>query len=100
VPPHGTQAFGAFHAHDDHHGYLPLYVFCGQAMLACVLRPGRIDGTRHAAAVIKLLVARLRQAWPATRFIVRAAAALFSDRVYSPSSALSLMARAEFGARP
>lgn len=36
------------------------------------LRPSRIDGARHAAAVIKLLVARLRRAWPNTRLIVRA----------------------------
>jgi hypothetical protein len=49
-----------------------LYVFCGHAMLACVLRPSKIDGAQHAAAVIKLLVTRLRHAWPDTRFIVRA----------------------------
>ena len=72
VPLHGAQDFGAFHAHHDHHCYLPLYVFCGQAMLACVLRPSKIDRARHAAAVIKLWVARLRQACPASRFIVRA----------------------------
>ena len=40
-------------------------------MLACVLRRRRIDGARHAAAVLKLLITRLRQVWPATRFIVR-----------------------------
>lgn len=40
-------------------------------MLACVLRRSRIDGARHAAAVIKLIVTRLRQAWPAVRIIVR-----------------------------
>lgn len=72
VPLHGQQELSQFHAYYDHHCYLPLYVFCGQAMLACVLRPSRIDGARHAAAVIKLLVTRLRQAWPDTRLIVRA----------------------------
>ncbi len=40
-------------------------------MLACVLRRSRIDGAKHAAAVIKLLVTRLRQAWPKVRLIVR-----------------------------
>ena len=72
VPLHEAQEQGAFHDYYDHHCYLPLYVFCGQAMLACVLRPNKIDGARHAAAVIKLLVTRLRRAWPDTRFIVRA----------------------------
>ena len=72
VPLHGAQELSQFHAYYDHHCYLPLYVFCGQAMLACYLRPSKIDGAKHAAAVIKLLVSRLRRAWPNTRFIVRA----------------------------
>jgi Transposase DDE domain group 1 len=72
VPLHGAQELSQFHAYYDHHCYLPLYVFCGQAMLACVLRASKIDGAKHAAAVIKLIVTRLRRAWPNTRFIVRA----------------------------
>jgi hypothetical protein len=72
VPLHGRQELGAFHAYYDSHCYLPLYVFAGQAMLACYLRPSQIDAAKHAAAVIKLLVGRLRRAWPQTRFIVRA----------------------------
>lgn len=46
-------------------------MFCGQSLLACVLRRRRIDGAKNAAAVIKLLVAQLRQAWPTMRIIVR-----------------------------
>jgi hypothetical protein len=71
VPLHGEQEHSQFHAYYDHHCYLPLYVFCGQAMLVGLLRPSRIDGAKHAAAVIKLLVTRLRQAWPQARIIVR-----------------------------
>ena len=71
VPLHGNQERSEFHAYYDHHCYLPLYVFCGQAMLACVLRRSRIDGAKNATAVLKLLVARLRQAWPEVRIIVR-----------------------------
>ena len=71
VPLHGRQELAEFHAYYDQHCYLPLYVFCGQSLLACVLRRSRIDGAKHAAAVIKLLVARLRQAWPGVRIIVR-----------------------------
>jgi hypothetical protein len=72
VPLHGRQERAEFHAYYDHHCYLPLYVFCGQAMLACVLRRSRIDGAKNAAALIKLLVARLRQAWPRVKIVVRA----------------------------
>ena len=71
IPLHGDQEHKQFHAYYDHYCYLPLYVFAGQAMLACVLRNSRIDGAKHAAAVIKLLVTRLRQAWPEVRIIVR-----------------------------
>jgi hypothetical protein len=72
VPLHGDQELSQFHGYYDHYCYLPLYVFCGQAMLTCLLRPSRVDGAKHAAAVIKLLAGRLRQAWPEVRLIVRA----------------------------
>jgi hypothetical protein len=71
VPLHGDQERSEFHAYYDHHCYLPLYVFCGQAMLACVLRRSRIDGAKNATTVLKLLVQRLRQAWPEVRIILR-----------------------------
>lgn len=72
IPLHGDQERSQFHGYYDHYCYLPLYVFCGQSMLACYLRNSRIDGARHAAAVIKLLVTRLRQSWPEVRIVVRA----------------------------
>lgn len=71
VPLHGHQELAPFHGDYDQYCYLPLYVFCGQALLICLLRPSRIDGAKHSAAVIKLLVTRLRQAWPKVRIIVR-----------------------------
>jgi hypothetical protein len=71
IPLHGDQEQREFHAYYDHHCYLPLYVYCGKALLACVLRNSRIDGAKHTAAVVKLLVTRLRQTWPTVRSIVR-----------------------------
>ncbi len=71
VPLHGDQELAQFHGYYDHYCYLPLYVFCGKALLAVVLRPGRSDGALHAAAVLKLIVTRLRQAWPGVRIIFR-----------------------------
>jgi hypothetical protein len=71
IPLHGDQEGAEFNGYYDHYCYLPLYVFAGKAMLTCVLRRSRIDGAKHAAAVIKLLVTRLRQAWPQVRIIVR-----------------------------
>ena len=56
-------------------------MFCGQALLACVLRRCRIDGAKNAAAVLKLLVQRLRRAWPETRVIVRADSGVCRQRL-------------------
>jgi hypothetical protein len=72
IPLHGNQELREFHGYYDHHCYLPLYVFCGEALLACYLRRSRIDGAKNATALIKLLIARLRQAWPDLPIIVRA----------------------------
>lgn len=40
-------------------------------MLAAYLRPANIDGAKHAAAIVKLLVRRLRQVWPQVRIAIR-----------------------------
>src|SRR3546814_15354069 len=50
-------------------------------MLACLLRPSRIDGAKHAAAVLRLLVNRLRQAWPEVRIIIRGDSAFCRQRL-------------------
>ena len=72
VPLHGSQERAHFHFHYDNYCYLPLYVFAGQDMLACVLRPSDCDPARVLSAVVKLLAAKLRRAWPQVRLIVRA----------------------------
>lgn len=72
VPLHGTQERAHFHRYYDNYCYLPLYVFCGQDMLACVLRPSSRDPASVLSALVKLLVRRLREKWPGVRVIVRA----------------------------
>jgi len=71
-PVHGQQEGRFFHGYYDQYCFLPLYVFCGEELLVSYLRPSNIDGAHHAAAVVKLLVRRLRQAWPAVRITIRA----------------------------
>ena len=70
-PLYGKQEGRFFHGYYDSYCYLPLYVFCGEQLLVAYLRPSKIDGAKHAAAVLKLLVRRLRKAWPAVRIILR-----------------------------
>lgn len=70
-PLYGQQESRFFHGYYDSYCYLPLYVFCGQQLLCCYLRPSRIDGAKHSAAILKLLVKRLRAAWPQVRIVFR-----------------------------
>jgi hypothetical protein len=80
-PLHGQQEQRFFHGYYDSYCYLPLYVFCGQQLLCAYLRPSRNDGAQHTAAILKLLVRRLRQAWPEVRIIFRGDSGFCRQRV-------------------
>ncbi len=69
---HGNQVGRFFHGYYGNYCFLPLYVFCGQKLLVAYLRQANQDGATHAAAILKLLVIRLRTAWPHVRIIFRA----------------------------
>lgn len=71
TPVHGKQEGRFFHGYYDCHCFLPLYVFCGDRLLTAYLRPSNIDAAKHAAAILKLLVTRLRRAWPRTKIVFR-----------------------------
>lgn len=68
---HGQQEGRAFHGYYGDWCFLPLYVFCGEQLLVSYLRPSNADPARHAWAILKLLVARLRQEWPQVKIIFR-----------------------------
>ena len=67
----GNQEDRFFHGYYDHYCFLPLYVFCRKQLLVSYLRPSKIDGAKHAWAILALLVKRLRQVWPQVRIIFR-----------------------------
>jgi hypothetical protein len=73
---HGQQQFAEFHGFYDTHCYLPLIVTAQvdggpQELLVALLRRGRSHASRGALAVLKRLVARLRQQWPGLPIILR-----------------------------
>jgi Transposase DDE domain group 1 len=45
------------------------------------LRPSRIDGAKHAAAILKLLVKRLHQTWPQVRIVFRGDSGFCRQRI-------------------
>jgi len=69
---HGQQENRFFHGYYDAYCFLPLYVFCGDRLLVAYLRPSNIDPSLHTGAILKLLVNRLREAWPKVKIILRA----------------------------
>ena len=68
---HGNQEGRHFSGYYDNYCFLPLYVFCGEQLLVAYLRPVKKDAALHAASILKLLVTRLRQAWPGVRLLFR-----------------------------
>src|SRR3954468_2556890 len=68
---HGNQEGRHYHGYYGDWCFLPLYVFCGEQLLVSYLRPSNIGAAHHAWAILKLLVQRLRTAWPQVRLIVR-----------------------------
>jgi len=50
---------------------LPLYVFCGEQLLAAYLRPSKMDAAKHSRAILKLLVRRFRRLWPQVKIVFR-----------------------------
>lgn len=71
-PVHGRQEHRFFHGYYDRYCFLPLYVTCGDELLVTYLRPSKIDAAKHVRAVLKLLVRKLRAAWPAVKITLRA----------------------------
>jgi len=80
-PVHGKQEGRFFRGYYDSYCFLPLYVFCEDKLLCAYLRPSNQDAATHAAAILKLIVKRLRQVWPHTQIIFRADSGFCRDLI-------------------
>lgn len=72
VPLHGRQEGRFFHGYYDCHCYLPLYVYCGEHLLAARLRRANIDASAGAVEQVERVVARIRARWPRAAIVLRA----------------------------
>lgn len=70
-PIHGMQEGRFFHGYYRCYCYLPLYVTCGDHLLAAKLRSSGRDGAEGSVALLAFLVARIRARFPKTRIILR-----------------------------
>ena len=71
-PIHGRQEGRFFHGYYDCYCYLPLYIFCGDHLLAAKLRRSNIDASAGAVEEIARIVAQIRKRWPRVKVLLRA----------------------------
>ena len=82
-PLHGGQEGRFFHGYYGCYCYLPLYVFCGDHLLAAKLRRSNIDASAGAVAEVARIVAHIRTRWPDVRIILRADSGFARDQLMS-----------------
>jgi hypothetical protein len=80
---HGNQIGGLYHGYHRHCCFLPLYVFCDNHLLIAYLRPGNVPDSKHSAAILKLLVRKLRGHWPDVSITFRADAGFCRHNLFN-----------------
>lgn len=80
---YGQQQYINFNAHYGISMYFPLFVFDQNGwLLAPILRPGSQNESEIALTVLKIIIKRLRKAWPNTTFIFRGDAGFHSPDLF------------------
>ncbi len=70
-PLHGDQEGKFFHGYYDSYCYLPLYVFCGEYLLAAKLRTSSRDGSDGTVEILEKMIPMIRERFPDIQIIVR-----------------------------
>lgn len=83
-PAHGEQEGSYYHGYYRKHIYHPLLVFDGHTgqLIAAILRAGNTHASRATVAVLKRIVARLKEAWPQVEIELRADAGFAVPAIY------------------
>jgi hypothetical protein len=70
-PLYGHQEGRFFHGYYGDYCYLPLYIFCGQALLCARLRVSNIDASAGCVEELRRIVKQMREAWPGVKITLR-----------------------------
>ena len=83
-PTHGDQEGSYYHGYYEQHMYHPLLVFDGQSghLICALLRAGNTHGSNSAVALLKRIVARVRNRWPEAELELRADAGFAVPALY------------------
>jgi hypothetical protein len=80
-PLHGAQEGRFFHGYYDCYCYLPLYLFCGEHLLAARLRTAEHGAAQGALAELQRVIDYLRQQWPQVCILVRGDADFATEEI-------------------
>jgi len=83
-PTHGEQEWSYYHGYYGQHIYHPLLVFDGHSghLITTLLRAGNTHASHSCVALLKRIVARLRQRWPGVAIEIRADAGFAVPAIY------------------
>lgn len=70
-PLYGRQEGRFFHGYYGDYCYLPLYIFCGEALLCARLRTSDHGAAAGCVKELERIVQQIRQAWPQVKIILR-----------------------------
>ena len=70
-PLYGHQEGRFFHGYYGDYCYLPLYIFCGHALLCARLRPSNIDAAGGCVEELERIVKQIREVWPGVKITLR-----------------------------
>jgi len=92
-PTHGQQVLTGFHGYFDQHQYFPLFAYDGASgfPLAAWLRPGTVHASCGSVETLRVIVERLRAAWPHVLILVRGDNGLAVPAMYDYCEAQGLL---------
>ena len=70
-PLYGHQEGRFFHGYYGDYCYLPLYIFCGPALLCARLRVANMDASAGCVEELQRIVKQIREAWPGVKITLR-----------------------------
>lgn len=83
TPLHGKQEGRYFHGHYGEYIYLPLYIFCGEQLLAVKLQTADKGAAHLAVPELDRICAAIVDRWPNTEIIIRGDSGFANDELMS-----------------
>jgi len=80
-PVHGNQWGKFFHGYYKSYCFLPLYIFCGEHLLAAKLRPADVDGAAGSVKQLARIIEQIRRRWPDVQIVIRADSGFCRERI-------------------